>query len=221
MISLATLAFLKGLKKNNNRDWFMSHRQEYDAARQNFIDLVAILLHRMAAFDDSIVATEPGECLFRIHRDLRFSKDKTPYKPWFGASLKAGGRRGGGAGYYIHISPGNSFAGGGVYHPSREALEMIRERIVEKATTWKTIVDQTSFVSTFGELGGEQLKTAPRGYAPDHPQIKWLRYKDFVVGENLSDREVQSPDILDHIIADFKLIVPLKEFLNAAMGVQY
>jgi uncharacterized protein (TIGR02453 family) len=221
MITNATLTFLKGLKRNNNRDWFQAHRKEYENARQNFLDLVAILLHRMVAFDESLLATEPEECLFRIHRDLRFSKDKTPYKPWFGASLKPGGRRGSGAGYYIHIAPGNSFAGGGVYHPSREELERIRERIAEKPKQWESIVTEKNFVAAFGEIGGEKLKTAPRGYSQDHPQIRWLRHKDFIVGEQLPDPLVQSPKVLDRILEDYRRMVPFKDFMNAAMGVQF
>ena len=119
MISKFTLKFLTDLHQNNTRDWYHANKDRYKDAIGNFEDLVAILLHTITGFDESVMGVEPKDCLFRIYRDIRFSKDKTPYKTWFGAALKQGGRKQAGSGYYIHISPGQVFLAGGIWHPDR------------------------------------------------------------------------------------------------------
>ena len=114
MIDQSTFDFLADLKMNNRREWYHANKGRFKDAQQNFIDFVAILLFRISEFDADMIGTEPKDCLFRIYRDIRFAKDKTPYKPWFGASMNPGGRKRMGAGYYVHVAPGNSYFAGGV-----------------------------------------------------------------------------------------------------------
>ena len=118
-----------------------------------------------------MIGTEPKDCLFRIYRDIRFAKDKTPYKPWFGASMNPGGRKRMGAGYYVHVAPGNSYFSGGVWHPDKVTLAAIRDYITCWPEQFKRIIENQGFADTFGGLGGDRLKVAPKGYSKDHPQI--------------------------------------------------
>ncbi|MEE8334873.1 MAG: DUF2461 domain-containing protein [Candidatus Neomarinimicrobiota bacterium] len=217
MITKDTFKFLKELKKNNNREWFRSNKAAFDSAFENFYDLVAMLIHQISDFDESLFGLEPKGCIFRIYRDVRFSKNKLPYKTWFGANLKGGGRKEPGPGYYFHLDPGNSFAGGGIWHPEKETLDKIRERLVEKPREFKKVVEAPSFKKNFGELGGEKLKVAPQGYAKDHAQIQWLRHKDLVALRSIPDQTILSPDIFEDSLEIFKNIYPLNKFISAAM----
>jgi len=217
MIKKDTFNYLKELKNNNNRDWFRDNKSAFDSAYQDFYDLVALLIHQISDFDESLIGVEPQDCIFRIYRDIRFSKDKIPYKTWFGANLKGGGRRQPGPGYYLHLGPENSFAGGGIWHPEKKALNLIRERLVEKPVIFKKIVEAPDFKEIFGELAGDKLKVAPQGYAKDHPQINWLRHKDLIVTKSISDKNMQSKEIFKIAGKIFKTILPLKNFISAAL----
>ena len=209
MIAQSTFDFLSDLKKNNRREWYHANKDRFKDAQQNFIDFVAMLLFRISEFDSEMIGTEPKDCLFRIYRDTRFSKDKTPYKTWFGASMNPGGRKRMGAGYYIHVGPGDCYLAGGVWHPDKDTLSAIREYIVGWPNQFESIVNDKGFKGVFDELGGDRLKVAPKGYPKDHPQIEWLRYKDFIVSKKIPNRDFQSDQILDishdvyHQMADF------------------
>ena len=217
MIEHSTLDFLKKLKNNNDRTWFNDHKDEFRDALTNFTDLVAILLHNISGFDDSLIGVQPKECLFRIYRDVRFSKDKSPYKTWFSASMKGGGKNEIFPGYYIHLEPGNIYLGGGVWHPQKETLQNIREYFVDHHTELEKIVLGKTFKNHFGEMGGEQLKTAPKGYPKDHPQIRWLRYKDFLAGCSKNDIDITSEKIISDFTGDYKAMFPFIQFLRKAI----
>ncbi len=198
MIDQSTFDFLSDLTRNNRREWYHANKDRFKDAQQNYIDFVAMILFRISEFDAEMIGTEPKDCLFRIYRDIRFSKDKTPYKTWFGASMNPGGRKRMGAGYYVHVAPGgNSFFAGGVWHPDKETLAAIRDYIVGWPKQFEMIVKDPGFTDTFGSLGGNRLKVAPTGYPKDHPQIQWLRYKDFIVSKQISEKDLQSDQCLD------------------------
>ncbi len=218
MIEQSTFDFLSDLKQNNRREWYHANKDRFKDAQQNFIDFVAMLLFRISEFDAEMIGTEPKDCLFRIYRDTRFSKDKTPYKSWFGASMNPGGRKRMGAGYYIHVAPGNSFFAGGVWHPDKETLMAIREYIVGWPNQFEAIVKDSGFTSTFGGLEGDRLKVAPKGYPKDHPQIEWLRYKDFIVSKQIPSEIFSSDRCLDEAYDIYFKMAEFISFLRKAIS---
>jgi uncharacterized protein (TIGR02453 family) len=201
-INKATLEFLSMLKNNNDRDWFGKNRKEYEAAKENF--------------DPILKGLEAGQCIFRINRDTRFASDKSPYKTNFGAFIVRGGRKNGDkfTGYYIHIEPGKSFIAGGAYMPPSPWLTAIRENISTDPEKFNKILASKEFIKFFGELEGEKLKSAPRGYAADHPQIELLKHKSFLVMHNLKDQDVLKPVFQDFVVDASKAMKPLNDFLN-------
>ncbi|MFZ7122370.1 MAG: DUF2461 domain-containing protein, partial [Bacteroidota bacterium] len=165
-----TFAFLKALKKNNNRDWFNDHKSEYENAKDNVLGFIQELVVAFSTFDSSLRGLEAKDCLFRIYRDTRFSKDKTPYKTNLGASINAGGKKSMGPGYYVHLEPGGSFIAGGIWMPPADEVKKIRQEIDYNGKDLKKILTKPSFKKAFGGLSREHaLKTAPKGYPKDHP----------------------------------------------------
>ena len=218
MITQSTFQFLSELKQNNTREWYHANKDSYKEAFGNFEDLVAMLLHTIADFDESVLGTEPKDCLFRIYRDIRFSKDKTPYKTWFGASLKQGGRKQVGSGYYIHISPKQVYLAGGIWHPEKDTLGMIRDHIVAWPKKFENVVLDKTFLKAFGSLGGDQLKTAPRGFPKDHPQIHWLRHKDHIVSVQINPKEILSEKFIKKAGKIYEKMLPLNQFITEAIS---
>lgn len=216
-ISKSTMKFLKDLKANNDRDWFNDNKKKYEEAREDFEAFVADLIKGIAKFDPPIADIVPKKAVFRIYRDVRFSKDKSPYKVNFGAHLtsspvKVHDR----AGYYINLQPGNTFLAGGAYLPPGPWLNKIRQEIDYNTKEFKKILNSASFKKYFGGIEGEQLKTAPKGYPKDHPEIELLRYKSFLAVNNCDDKLATSDDFLKHSTAVFKAMKPFDDFLNRA-----
>jgi len=217
MIQQSTFQFLSNLSKNNERAWYHANKDRFKEAFGNFEDLVAMLLLTISDFDETIIGTEPNDCLFRIYRDTRFSKDKTPYKTWFGASMKSGGRREPGGGYYIHVSPKQVYLAGGIWHPEKDTLAQIRDHIVAWPNKLESVVNHPNFKKTFGELGGDKLKTAPKGFPKYHPQIQWLRYKDFIVSKQVAPNSVLSENFIETAGEIYQNMYPLNEFIREAI----
>lgn len=219
MINAATLKFLADLKQNNNRDWFLVQKDSYEAARDNVIELTGDVIKALSKIDPYIDAgTDPKKCVMRIYRDIRFSKDKTPYKGWFGVHKFSMGRYSGGIGYYMHIEPGKSFIAGGNWMPEADHLKAIRQEIDYNAADLKAIIDAPGFKKLFGEFRDqEQLKTIPQGYDADNENIDLLKLKSFVAVHYLKDAELQKKDIADKIVNIFKEIQPLQLFLQHAI----
>lgn len=217
MIQSSTLEFLAELKENNHKEWFDANRDRYHEARDNFIDLVDHLIEGIVEFDPGLEGLEPKQCLFRINRDIRFSKNKNPYKINLAGYMARDGRKSPFAGYYIHIQPGECFLGGGAYHPASPELKKIRSHIDMTAAELREITSDKKFEETFGELIGDSLKTAPAGFPKDHPQIDLIRRKDFFVTAPLTDQDVLSDGLVDKALNLFKLIFPLNDFLNEAI----
>ena len=176
-----TLNFVSALDQNNNRDWMDANKKWYQEARNEFIALAEILIRESSAFEPALADLEPKKCIFRINRDIRFTNDKRPYKNNFGMAMADGGRNSGNPIYYFHVEPGNSFVAGGLYMPESDTLKKIRQEVDYNAADLKKIVEEPAFANAFGALQGEQLKTAPRGYPKDHPNIALLKLKSYVV----------------------------------------
>jgi uncharacterized protein (TIGR02453 family) len=215
-INKSTIEFLSKLKKNNDREWFNKNRKEYEAARDNFGKFVQEVIEKIVKFDPILKGLEAGQCIFRINRDTRFASDKSPYKTNFGAFIVRGGRKNGDkfTGYYIHIEPGGSFIAGGAYMPPSPWLTAIRENISTNPGKFKKILAEKEFIRFFGQLRGDKLKSAPRGYAADHPQIELLKHKSYLVMNNLKDQDVLKPGFQDYVVDASRAMKPLNDFLN-------
>lgn len=216
-IEAATLEFLAKLSRNNNRAWFTNNRALYEAARANFFEATHHLIGEIAKVDPSIIGVEADECVFRIYRDARFSRDKSPYKTNFGAFIKSGGRRTAGGGYYFHVEPGGSMIAAGIYMPPAAELFAIRTAVARKPEELERIINEPGFRRRWGELAEERLKTAPKGFAKDHPAIELLRCKHYIVVRMMSDKEVLSPRYLGKCMEYFMTAVPLNEYINRAI----
>jgi uncharacterized protein (TIGR02453 family) len=212
-----TLDFLKLLRENNDRGWFDANRPLYEEARAAFEALVGELIARFETVDD-LAGVTPKECIFRINRDLRFSRDKSPYKTAMGAVLGPGGRKSKVRSYYLHIEPdGGSMLAGGLYDPSPAELGKVRNAIAENSKPLNKIVAAPDFARYFGGLSGESLKTAPQGIPKDHPEIKLLRMKQFLAVHSLEDELVVSEDLVPSALRIFKAMKPLLIHLERAL----
>jgi len=215
-IKKSTLDFLLKIKSNNNREWFNKNRKLYEDAKENFESLVQAIIDRVTDFEPIMKGLEAASCIYRINRDIRFSNDKSPYKAHFGAFIVRGGRKNGDkfAGYYVHIEPGNSMIAGGAYMPPAPWLSAIREKIDEEPEKLLRIIKNKDFINYFGKIEGEKLKTAPKGYPSDHPHIDLLKYKSYLVVNEVTDEKVLSQDYFEHIINVARAMKPLNDFLS-------
>ncbi len=212
------LAFLRELAANNDRGWFEANRGRYEAAREAFLGIVAELLSALAAIEE-LGGVSPKDCVFRINRDLRFSRDKSPYKTNMGALLGAGGRKAGLRSYYFHLEPaGASMLAGGLYEPSPAELAAVREAIARDPKPLKRILAAPAFEREFGGLAGDSLKTAPQGYPKEHPEIELLRHKQFLVVHPLSDREAAAADLVPRALESFKAMRPFLAYLESVLA---
>ena len=214
-ISPSTFDFLRRLKENNNRPWFNDHKAEYEHAREEMIAFAEELMLRLSSHDELEPRTGK-KILFRIYRDVRFSKDKSPYKTHFsGSYVRATKWRRGG--YYFHIQPGGCFVGGGFWGPNAADLKRIRQEIASDAEPLRKIIADSNFISTFGSLRGDQLKTAPKGYPKDHPNIDLLRYKQFLLSREYSDDEAMSEGFVDKLDQAFQHMRPMFDFMSETL----
>jgi uncharacterized protein (TIGR02453 family) len=194
------LTFLEELTLNNNRDWFMQNKKRFDLIQAEFVTFLQELIVAIGEFDPTIRHIEAKKCILRIYRDTRFSDDKTPYKTSISAHILEGGRKSEHqkSGYYVRLAPGNSFLAGGAHLPPAKWISAIRNKIVEDGSTLRSILSNPTFQTYFGELRGDELKTAPRGYAKDHPEIDLLRKKSFLAVHDLSDEQVVNSGFGSH-----------------------
>lgn len=210
-----TIKFLKQLSKNNHKEWFDLNRKTYDTSKTEFEHIVKSVIDKCSAFDPQLADLEAKKCLFRINKDVRFSKDKSPYKLNMGASINPGGKKSMIPGYYIHIEPGKSFLAGGCYQPSPELLTAIRQEIDYNSTDFKKILNAKDFKLYFKDLSpDDKLKTAPKGYAKDHPEIDLLQHRHFIVIHAINDADVTDKKFPDYATKVFKAMLPLNLFLR-------
>ena len=212
VIKKESVDFLKTLSKNNNRDWFNRHKERYIEARDNISDFANALLYEMNKHD-KIETLSGKDSLHRIYKDVRFSKDKTPYNTHWSGIFKRSTKRLRG-GYYFKIKPGGSVLVGGFWGPEPQDLKRIRQDIDVNHKTWKKLFSGKLFLRTFGKMTGEQVNTTPRGYAKDHPAIDLLRYKQFLLVYPFSDKEVCSPDFLHKANAVYKKMRPFFNYMS-------
>ena len=210
----STLQFLRNLEKNNNREWFNENKTLYQEAQQDVISFVEKLIEEMADFDEEIGKLEAKKSVFRIYRDTRFSKDKTPYKTNFGAGLGMGkGNKI--SGYYLHIEPGKSFLAGGVYKPEPSVLKTIRQEISAFGDEFKAILEQDEFRNYFRGLSVEdKLKKVPQGFEKDDKMAEYLKLKHFIVTHPISDEQLLSENAVKEFTKIFKAMKPLNDFLQ-------
>ncbi len=209
------IPFLKKLKTNNNKDWFDKNRSDYDAAREELIELVADVIKKLSKTDPAIESTDARKTLFRINRDIRFSKDKVPYKTNMGASISDGGKKSPKAGYYLHLEPGNCFLAGGIWMPEPENLKKIRQEIDYNGKELEKIIKSKEFKTLFGDLSEEdKLTRVPKDFDPEHPLAEYLKLKSFIVVHEFDDKLVSDPKLADYCVKVFKGIYPLNKFLN-------
>jgi uncharacterized protein (TIGR02453 family) len=214
----STLKFLKDLKSNNNKEWFDKHKETYLEVKKDLEFFVQELINGIAVFDPQVRGLEVKKSVFRIYKDVRFSKDKTPYKVHLGAYMAEGGTKSPKGGYYIHIEPGNkSMLGGGIYMPEPPVLNAIRNEIDYAPKEFLKIINSKNFKNYFGGIGGEKLKNPPKGFGADHPQIELLKHKSFFVMHSISDAQLTAPDFKKNALKIFKEMKPLNDFLNGAM----
>ncbi len=219
MLQSTTLKFLKDLKKNNSKTWFDAHRKQYDVAKADFYSFVDTLVFEVSKFDNSISNLKAKDCTFRINRDVRFSKDKSPYKSNMGASISKGGKKINCAGYYFHCEPGQIFAGGGFYMPAAPELNKIRQEIDYSFKEWKSIVDSKSFKKIYANGLAEMysLKRPPKGYDENNPAIYYLKMKCFVATASFTDIDLQQKNAAKEIAKTFAALKPLIDFVNRAL----
>jgi uncharacterized protein (TIGR02453 family) len=215
-IKKSTFDFLTILKNNNNREWFIKNRASYIDAKVNFESLVQKLIDKIIDFESIMKGLEVKSCVYRINRDIRFSNDKSPYKTHFGAFIVRGGKKNGDkfAGYYVHIEPGNSIVAGGAYMPPAPWLSAIREKIDEEPEKLLKIISSKDFIKYFCKIDGEKLKKAPKGYPSDHPNVELLKFKSYLVVNEMTDEFVLSERYFDHTINVIKAMKPFNDFLN-------
>ncbi|MBL7999161.1 MAG: DUF2461 domain-containing protein [Candidatus Kapabacteria bacterium] len=224
MIHLSTLDFLNGLAANNTKDWFESNRPAYEAARQNIIDLAATLIDGISLFDGAVAtnAPEPKKCISRIHRDVRFSKNKSPYKTNFFILIRHNAaKKEDGTGYYVQIQPGDvSFCGCGVYMPMPPDLHRLRTVIETDYDVWREIVEAKPFRKQFpdGVRAFDALRNVPRGFDRDSPAADYLKMKGYHTEIPLADRTLQSASLSKSILDGFRTGYPMLAFLQRAMG---
>ena len=220
MIQRHTFDFLKELVENNNREWFQQNKERYDAARENVIEFTGQLIKLMHKIDPGIdEALDPKKCVMRIYRDIRFRKDKTPYKNNFGVSIPTLGSKSGGVEYYFHIQPDKAFIAGGYWMPETEHLKKIRQEIDYNAEDLKKIIDDAEFKKLFGDFRKqEQLKTVPREYSADNENIDLLKLKSFIVSHQVSDKVLMKAGAVEYIALVCSKLYPLNTFLRNALA---
>jgi uncharacterized protein (TIGR02453 family) len=220
MLQQATLQFLKNIAKNNNKPWMDANREAYLAAKEDFEKLVGQVIEKTGNFDTDIKELEPKHCIFRINRDVRFSKDKSPYKNNFGAGFSRGGKKAIAAGYYFHCQPGSAFVGGGLWMPMPPELKKIRQEIDYNFADFTSILKSKKFKAQYNglEKGSEYaLSRPPKGYEADNPAIEFIKLKSFVCMEKMTDTQLTSKTLVKDITTAFEALMPLVKFLNQAM----
>lgn len=220
MLTKESLQFLDDLKKNNNRDWFLDNKKRYEIFKKDYHQLVSDFLDVMKPLDPSLELLEVKNCTFRINRDIRFSKDKSPYKAHLGVWMSTGAKGANRAGYYVHIEKGASFIAGGFYSPESEDLKKVRKEIAFFHDDLEAILADKNFKKEFGSLDvneNNSLKSMPRGYEKDHPAIEFLKLKSFTATQKYDISEVTQKDFVAKMSKKLIALKPLNEFINRAL----
>jgi len=220
MLQTTTIKFLKDLQKNNNKPWFDKNRPVYEDAKTDFAAFIQTVIDKHAKKDERIKELKAKECTFRINRDVRFAKDKSPYKNNFGASINSGGKKSVYAGYYFHCQPGAAFVGGGLWIPMPPDLKKVRQEIDYCFDEFKKILSAKKFKAVYGDLDKTaevSLVKVPQGFEKDHPAAEYIKLKSFLAMKKLDDKELVSKDLVKTTLEAFEALQPLLIFLNRAL----
>lgn len=220
MLSKDSLQFLDDLKANNNRDWFLDNKKRYEVFKKDYHQLVADILDAIKPLDPSLEMLEVKNCIFRINRDIRFSKDKSPYKDHVGIWISSGSKGMNRSGYYVHIARAGSFIAGGFYCPEAEDLKKVRKEIAYFHEDLEEIMHNKSFQKEFGDFDRNEknlLKNPPRGYEKDHPAIEFLKLKSFETSQKFDIEEVLKEDFVSKMTQKLIVLKPLNDFINRAL----
>lgn len=220
MLSDESLQFLEDLKANNNRDWFLDNKKRYELFKKDYHQLVSDFLDVMKPLDPSLELLEVKHCTFRINRDIRFSKDKSPYKAHLGIWMSAGAKGANRSGYYVHIEKGGSFIAGGFYSPEADELKKVRKEIAFFYDDLEEIVNNKDFKKEFRSLDrteSNSLKNAPKDYEKDHPAIEFLKLKSYTASQKFDIREVSQKDFVAKMSKKLIALKPLNDFINRAL----
>ncbi|MCA5006599.1 DUF2461 domain-containing protein [Sphingobacterium bovistauri] len=217
-IAASTFKFLKSLEENNNREWFNAHKDEYELARANVEAFIQELINKLSTFDPHIESSiKAKKCMFRIYRDVRFSKDKSPYKTWFAAGISLDGRKLDGPEYYMHVGPGNSFIAVGYWRPKKEHLDNIRQEIDYNLEAFEDVLNSGNWTSE--DLSqDDKLVRPPTGYTEENDAIEFLKLKSFIIFKPLEDKEVLKPFALEDMVQVFQRSLNFKNFLHDAIA---
>lgn len=212
------LSFLKELSENNHRAWFEEHKATYLRVKNKTEELAASLINALGKVDPDIAPLTVKDCTYRIYKDVRFSKDKTPYKTHIGIYFVRGGKKSKYAGYYLHMEPDNCFLSGGVYMPMPEDLKKIRQEIYYHTEDFKKILNQKRFKEIYGELTiDNKLKMPPKDFPKDFPDIDLLKYKDYFVIHPVSADMLDAPDFVNYAVKTWDVLKPFNRFCNRAL----
>lgn len=212
------LDFLTQLKLNNNREWFQENKKLYEAAKKELEGFVTEMITTISNLDPSVQTPAMKDCMFRIYRDVRFGTDKSPYKTNMGAFIAKGGRKSSFPGYYFHFEPGECMLAAGVYQPEPDTLKLLRNEVYFHSAELKGIMGKASFKKHFSGLGDfDKMKKAPKDFPADFPDVDLLKYRSYIVSENISDKIVISDKYPGHILEMLKEMQPFMGFLNRAI----
>lgn len=221
MLQSSTLNFLQSLKKNNNKPWFEANRKKYEAAKADFAAFVQKVIETHAKKDATIGHLLAKDCMFRINRDVRFAKDKSPYKSNFGASINKGGKQSiSSAGYYFHCQPGQSFAGGGIWMPQPGDLKKVRQEIDYNFADFMKIIGSKKFKAVYGDLSHDaeyKLVRIPKGYEADNEAAEYLKLKSYIATLYIKDADLTAKDLVKKTVTAFEALQPLVEFINQSI----
>ncbi|MCK4921565.1 MAG: DUF2461 domain-containing protein [Bacteroidales bacterium] len=217
MLDKNIFLFLKELRNNNNKEWFDKNRKRYQDLRLNFIDFVSLMIFELSKIDPSVKNIEAKASIFRINRDIRFSADKSPYKINMGAFITPGGKKSGLPGYYLHLEPGSTFAAGGIHMPMPPELKAVRHSIIENPEEYRKIIEAPNFKELFDEVNGEKLKTSPKGFPKEDPNIDLIKLKSYTVGHKLDEKMLSSEYAFKELMKVFSGMKEFNLFLKNAI----
>jgi len=212
------LNFLTELSINNSKEWMDENRSWYEQEKASFLESVAEILAQLSKWQPGFSELRPKDCVFRQNRDIRFSANKAPYKINMAAYFSVGGKKSEGPGYYVHVQPGGSFVGGGIWMPQAPILKKIRQEIDYSGQELKKLLLSSKIKERFGEMQGAKLKTSPKGFEKDHLYIEYLRYKSFILSHPLSDEEIRSGTYVSSSLEAFSQMRPFQAFFHRAIS---
>lgn len=205
--------FFKELRENNNKPWFEQNKDRYNEIKEEFVLFMTDFIDRIKTLEE-LPPLEPKKTVFRIYRDVRFAKDKTPYKTHIASVIDRGRDWHTKCGFYIHIEPGNSFVGGGAWEPSKEALKAIRQEIDYNPSELMAVLNSPAFVSNYGRISGDKLKTTPKDYDAAHPQIELLKHKQYLFSRKFSDNEVVDKNFMNELVSCYEAALPFFNYFD-------